>query len=243
MKVLILRDYEDVSREAARRIVQLILQKPNAVLETATGETPRKMYSFLIEYARSGLASFEGATIFNLDEYLGLPRDHPSSFRTYMQRHFLAFVPVKEHHIPDSEALDAEAECERYEVLIAQAGGIDLAVLGLGINGHIAFNEPGTPFESCTHVALLTPKTRQRLAPNFGGVEKTPVKAITMGIRTIMNARRILLMACGAAKADILRKVLFGRISPELPASVLQLHPDVTVLVDSEAASRISNQL
>ncbi|MCS7240249.1 MAG: glucosamine-6-phosphate deaminase [Candidatus Bipolaricaulota bacterium] len=242
MEAVILRNCVDVSREAARRIAKLILQKPDAVLALPTGETPRKLYRILVQYARLGIVNFEKVTVFNLDEYLGLPRGHPLSFRHYMREHFLSFVSVGAHYIPDSAAADPEAECARYEDLIAKVGGIDLAVLGLGINGHIAFNEPGTPFESRTHVAILAPETRQRLAKDFGGLEKTPMQAITMGIKTIMNARSIILMVCGKEKEEALRRALFGPISSTLPASILQLHPDVIVLADFEAASGIANR-
>ncbi|MEM3433927.1 MAG: glucosamine-6-phosphate deaminase [Candidatus Methanomethyliaceae archaeon] len=237
MKIAILPNYEEISREAAREIVTLVLQKPEAVLALPTGDTPRRVYSLLVNYAQQGLVTFEKTTVFNLDEYLGLSRDHPLSFWNYMQKHFLAFVQVGKHYIPDSETQDPQGECERYENLIAKAGGFDLVVLGLGVNGHIAFNEPGTPFESRTHVAILAPETRLRLAVDFGGIELVPAKAITVGIRTIMNARAILLLACGKEKAEGLYKALFGPVHPQLPASVLQLHPKVTVLTDHDAAS------
>lgn len=243
MEIVILPDYDAVAREAARRVVALALQKPHAVLALPTGKTPLRFYNLLINYTKLGLVTFENITIFNLDEFLDLPKNHPSSYFNYMQKHLLTCVKVGRHYIPNSEAADPEEECKRYEDLIAQAGSIDLAVLGLGLNGHIGFNEPGTPFESRTHVATLTHQTREGLASEFGGLEYTPTRAITMGIKTIMNAKNIILMATGAEKAKILERALFGPITPDTPASVLQLHPSLTVLVDHQAASSISAYL
>jgi len=158
-----------------------------------------------------------------------------------MQEHLWGKVKLNaEHiHIPSSTPEDPWEECSRYKLLIEEAGGIDLAVLGIGANGHIAFNEPGTPFESLAHVAVLSPETRKNAAPRFGGIDRTPERAITMGIRTIMHARRILLLARGEEKAEILAKAIFRPVTPEIPASVLQLHPSLTVVVDEGAARRL----
>jgi glucosamine-6-phosphate deaminase len=200
------------------------------------------MYRELVRLSREGIADLSQTVVFNLDEYFGLPPDHPQSFRRYMKEHLLRHMQVREAHIPDSLASDPEAECRRYEELIASRRGIDLAVLGLGINGHIAFNEPGTPWESLTHLAELSPETRRREAQRFGGLEQVPHRAITMGIRTIMNARSILLLASGKEKAEIVRRSLLGPVTPEVPASVLQLHPNVTVLLDRAAAPELPEQ-
>lgn len=199
------------------------------------------MYQELIRLHQEDLLDFSRATVFNLDEYLGLPPDHPGSFASYMRRHLWDRVNLRQEacHIPKSLPEDPEVECRRYEELIAGAGGIDLAVLGLGRNGHIAFNEPGTPFGSLTHVALLTPETRAAEADAFGGLEKVPERAITMGIRTLMNARELFLLVSGEGKAGVLSRVLRGPVSPEVPASVLQLHPRLTVLADAAAAARL----
>lgn len=239
MQVLILRDYDELSREAARRVVAFVLREPRAVLGFPTGETPLGMYKALVRFHQEGLVDFSEVAVFNLDEYLGLSPTHPASFRRYMEAHFLDHVPVGTYHIPDSKTDDPEAECRRYEELIAEAGGLDLVVLGLGPNGHIAFNEPGTPFEVPTHVAELARETREREARRFGSVGEVPEKAITMGIRTIMNAREVILLAAGAEKAVTVRDALFGPITTQVPASVLQLHPRLTVILDRGAASAL----
>ncbi len=236
---MVLDDYEALSREAARRIARTVIEKPPAVLALPTGETPKGFYRVLVEWCREGLLDLSRAVILNLDEYLGLPRDHPRSFRAYMRENLLEHVRVGAHYIPDSAAEDPDGECRRYEELIAGQGGIDLAVLGLGPNGHIAFNEPGTPFGSCTHVAVLSPETRRRLILEFGGLERVPERAITMGVRTIMNARAIVLLVSGFGKSSILRESLYGPVTPEVPASVLQLHPRLTVLADRAAAWKL----
>jgi len=236
MEIVIAGDYLELSREAARRIAKTVLLNPSSVIALPTGETPKGLYHLLSAWAREGITDLSHAVLFNLDEYLGIPPDHPQSFRRYMEEHLLRHVRVGTHHIPDANARDPEAECRRYEGLISAHGGIDLAVLGLGPNGHIAFNEPGTPFESATHVVTLSRETRLREAPRFGGVEEVPEKAITMGIRTIMNARELLLLASGEEKAVAVQQALRGPVTPEVPASVLQLHPRLTVILDRKAS-------
>jgi len=239
VRLSVFADYEELSREAARLIARRLLAKPDLVLALPTGDTPIGMYRELVRLHREGLLDLSQATSFNLDEYLGIPPDHPQSFKSYMHRHLWDQVnlPEEARHIPKSLPEDPEAECRRYEGLIEKAGGIDLAVLGLGENGHIAFNEPGTPFRSLTHVARLSEETRRAEAARFGGLEKAPEKAITMGIRTIMNAREILLLVSGEEKAGALSRALSGPVTPEVPASALQLHPALTVICDRAAAS------
>lgn len=241
MKLVVVKDYEGLSRKAARFVAHELIAKPNLVLALPTGDTPKGMYNFLIRLYQEGLLDFSQAITFNLDEYLGLPPDHPQSFRSYMHEHLWNHVNLKREntHIPNSLAHDLEAECRRYEEMIEKAGGIDLAVLGLGENGHIAFNEPGTPFESLTHVALLSLETRKEEAQAFGGLENVPTHAITMGIKTIMRSRKILLLVAGKRKASVLAQALLGPVTPEIPASVLQLHPELTVVVDEEAGARL----
>lgn len=241
MKLVVVKDYEGLSRKAARFVAHELIAKPNLVLALPTGDTPKGMYNFLVRLYQEGLLDFSQAITFNLDEYLGLPLDHPQSFRSYMHEHLWNHVNLKREntHIPNSLARDLEAECRRYEEMIEKAGGIDLAVLGLGENGHIAFNEPGTPFESLTHVALLSLETRKEEAQAFGGLENVPTHAITMGIKTIMRSRKILLLVSGKRKASVLAQALLGPVTPEIPASVLQLHPELTVVVDEEAGARL----
>lgn len=242
MRLIVTADYEELSREAARFVAKKLLRKPELVLALPTGETPLGLYRELVRLYKENLLDFSQATAFNLDEFLGLPPEDPGSFRSYMARNFWSSVNLRPEacHIPHSLPNDPEAECRRYESLIAEKGGLDLAILGLGKNGHIAFNEPGTPFESLTHVAELSEETRKAEAERFGSLEKVPKKAITMGIRTIMNAREILLLVSGPEKAEILARALFGPVTPKVPASVLQLHPALTVIADRAALSAIA---
>ncbi len=237
MQVWVVDNYEDLCYEAARRIVQRVLLHPECVLALPTGKTPIRLYDTIVKWHRAGIIDLSRTVIFNLDEYYGLPTQHPGTYKRYMDKHLFRYLAVSAAYIPDSEAVDPEAECRRYEETIARYNGIDLAVLGLGVNGHIAFNEPGTPWESVTHVAVLSPETREREARYFDRLENVPVKAITMGIRTIMNAREILLLATGEEKAEAVQRSLLGPVTPDMPASVLQLHPNVTVLLDRAAAT------
>ncbi len=239
MRLVVTADFTELSRQAARFVAQRLLQKPPLVLALPTGETPLGLYRELARLCHHGLLDFSQAVAFNLDEFLGLPSDHPACFRSYMERNFWGQVNLRSEarHIPQSLPQDPQEECRRYEALLQEAGGIDLAILGLGKNGHIAFNEPGTPFETRTHVAELAAETRAQEAKRFGGLDNVPKHAITMGVRTLMNAREILLLVCGAEKAGILARALEGPVTPAVPASVLQLHPNLTVLVDRAAAA------
>jgi len=239
MRLVVVRDYEELSREAARLVARRLLEKPDLVIALPTGDTPIGMYRELVRLYREGLVDFSQTTTFNLDEYLGIPPDHPQSFKSYMHQHFWDQVNLRKEnvHIPSSLPKNPDQECARYESLIHEAGGIDLAVLGLGRNGHIAFNEPGTPFESRTHVTQLSEETRRQEAQAFGGLERVPTQAITMGILTIMLAREILLLVAGEEKRETLFRALTGPVSPEVPPSVLQLHPRLTVFSDRAAAS------
>ena len=238
-RLIVVRDYEELSREAARLVARRLLERPDLVLALPTGDTPIGMYRELVRLHREGLVDFSRATTFNLDEYLGIPPDHPQSFKSYMRQHLWDHVNLRKEnvHIPSSLPKNPDQECAHYESLIQEAGGIDLAVLGLGTNGHIGFNEPGTPFESLTHVAELSEETRKREAQAFGGLEHVPTQAITMGIKTIMLAREVLLLVSGEEKREALFRALTGAISLEVPGSVLQLHHALTVLSDRAAAS------
>jgi glucosamine-6-phosphate deaminase len=239
MQIIIVKNYKELSQKAAQYIAQQILKNPTLVLALPTGKTPLTMYQELVRLYHESILDFSRVITFNLDEFLGIPQDHPQSFATYMHHYLWDHVNLKKAniHIPNSLPKDPQKECARYEALIQDVGGLDLTVLGLGENGHIAFNEPGTPFESLTHVSLLSKETRCALAKKFGDLDKVPHKAITMGIRTIMNAKNILLLVSGAKKAPILARALLGPVVPEVPASVLQLHPALTVLCDRAAAS------
>lgn len=240
MDILVKEDYERLSLAAARLIAQQLRRKPESVLGLATGTTPLGLYRELVRMHREEGLSFARATTFNLDEYYGLAPSDPRSYRRFMEEHLFAHVDVDPArvHLPDGLAPDGEAECARYEQAIAQAGGIDLQVLGIGRNGHIGFNEPGTSLGTTTQVVDLTDET---VSVNSRLVQaEIPRRAISMGIKSIMRSHAILLLACGPEKAEIVAKALEGRVTPDLPASILQLHPNLTVLLDREAAAFLS---
>ncbi len=229
-----------MSVAAAENVAAALRRKPDAVFLLPTGATPLGMYQYLVElHATEGL-SFAGATFFNLDEYLGLTPDHPASYRVYMRDHFYALVDVNPDliHVPSGDARNPEAECERYEMAIRDAGGVDLCVLGIGRNGHIGFNEPGASFDSRTRVVRLAETTRLVNAADFKG-DRAPSRAITVGMKTIFESREILLLASGSNKADAVAEALYGRVSPDVPASMLSWHRNTTLLLDLEAAALV----
>jgi len=238
LKLNIFANPEQLHEAAAQTIIRLLRQKPDAVLGLATGGTPIGIYEALAAAARRGEVSFARATTFNLDEYVGLPPGHPESYRYYMDQHLFRHIdiPPERTHIPDGNAADLERECERYERLLKTAGRIDLMLLGLGHNGHIGFNEPGRVLHSKTHVTVLHPKTREANARFFRTPEEVPTRAITMGLGSIFKARTILLVVKGADKADIVHRALTGPLTTECPASLLQLHPGLVVMLDEGAA-------
>lgn len=238
MNVQVLRDYEAMSNAAAEMVARKLREKPEAVFLIPTGTTPLGMYRRLVAmHERAGL-SFARATFFNLDEYLGLPDDHPASYHVYMKEHFYGLIDAEPArvHVPEGAAPDPEAECERYEAEIRAAGGVDLCVLGIGRNGHIGFNEPGASFDSRTRVVRLAETTRLVNAADFEG-NRAPERAITVGMQTIFEAREVLLLASGANKAAAVAAAVEGEISPEVPASLLQRHPAATFLLDRDAAA------
>jgi glucosamine-6-phosphate deaminase len=238
MRVRVLPDYESMSAAAAEVVAGRVREKPEAVFLLPTGTTPLGMYRRLVEmHHREGL-SFARATFFNLDEYLGLPPDHPASYHVYMQENFYGLVDADPAriHVPDGSAPDPQAECERYEAAIREAGGVDLCVLGIGRNGHIGFNEPGAPFDSRTRVVRLAESTRRVNASDFEG-DRAPERAITVGMATIFESREVLILASGANKARAVAAALQGKFSEAVPASMLQRHPNATFLLDRDAAS------
>ena len=224
-------DYEGVCRKTAGLIAAQIQIKPNSVIAMPTGSTPIGVFKKLVETYERGDLDFSEAVSFNLDEYLGVPQSAPQSFHTYMNHHLLDKVNISKDncHFPDGCAEKIDVECKRYEKLIESCGGIDLMFLGIGSNGHIAFNEPEPVFSVSTHVISLTEESIRACAPAFEG-QTVPTKAISMGIKTIMMSKKIILAANGAAKKDIMRSALYGPITPSVPASVLQLHHDLTVV-------------
>lgn len=235
MRIEIFDTYAQLSQRAADLVIDLVRRKPAAVLGLPTGATPEGLYAAL---RRSGV-SFGQVQTFNLDEYLGLPREHPESYHTFMRQHLFDHVDLlPDHtHIPDGMAADPEAECARYEEALRQAGGLDMLLLGLGLNGHIGFNEPGSPWGARTRKVQLAEKTRQANARFFDAPEQVPAEAITMGIGTMLEARQILLLATGETKAEVVRRALEGEPSEQVPATALQGHPNVTVLLDRAAAA------
>ena len=239
MQLFIEETYEDMSRRAADTIAAQLIVDPASTLGLATGSTPIGLYSCLVEDFEADRISFEGATTFNLDEYRGLAGDHEQSYRYFMQQHLFDHVDVcpEATHVPDGADSDAKAACASYEDAIAEAGGIDLQLLGLGHNGHIGFNEPDDQFPVRTHLVQLAQSTIDANSRLFDSADDVPREAYTMGIGTIMRARAILVVASGIDKAQIVHDAIFGPVTPRVPASILQLHPNVTVVVDAEAGS------
>ncbi len=241
MHVLIEPDYAAMSRAAALLVAAAIRAKPDIVLGLPTGATPAGMYDELVRLHRDEGLSFARVTTFNLDEYCGLGPEHPASFHRYMRERLIGRVDLDPArvHIPAGRPVgEPRTWCLNYERLIEAAGGIDLIVLGIGANGHIGFNEPGTPLESRTRVAPLTARTRADNRPAFGGAP-VPDQAVTMGIATILETSHVLLLAAGAAKAEAVAAAVQGPITEEVPASALQMHTDATVLLDAAAASAL----
>ncbi|MFC7704451.1 glucosamine-6-phosphate deaminase [Plastorhodobacter daqingensis] len=240
-RLQVLASQEDVARQAAALLEARIRQGAARVLGLATGRTPLRVYALLSEAVRDGRLSLAGISTFNLDEYAGLSPDHPGSYRSYMNRHLFAGsdVDLARTHVPDGLAADPVAAGRDYEARIKAAGGIDLQLLGIGQNGHIGFNEPGSPFDSRTRMVPLAASTRAANAGDFPG-GTVPERAITMGIGTILEAREIVLLACGPAKAEAVAAMIDGPVGPACPASALRLHPRVTVLCDAEAAARVA---
>lgn len=233
-------------REAARaladRIAAALGDDPRLVLGLPAGRTPVHLYRELATRYTRGEADFSRATTFNLDEFLGIPPDHPGSYRQFMEQHLFRHINIERRRINflDGSARDAGAECERYEAAIAAEGGIGLQILGLGANGHIGFNEPGEALVARTHRARLRPETRRANAPLFGGdVERVPIDALSMGMATILHARTIVLLATGRLKAGTVERMLRSPLTTRLPASFLQVHPDVGVMLDEAAAERL----
>lgn len=243
MKVIKTKDYDEMSQEACKIIVEKINQLFNPVLGLATGSTPEGLYQYLIEQYKQKKVSFKNAMTFNLDEYVGLAEENKNSYHFYMNDKLFNHIDIqrKNAYVPNGVAEDLQRECETFEQLIANAGGIDLQLLGLGINGHIGFNEPGTPFTSRTHVVRLDESTRNANSHFFASKGEVPNKAISMGIATIMESKEIILLVSGEKKAEALKKLLTGEVNETFPASVLHEHENVTVIADEAALSKVEN--
>lgn len=228
---------EEAARLAADRFQELLCTKPACVLGLATGSTPIPLYRELIAREQAGRIDFSRVRSVNLDEYKGLAPDHPQSYRRFMQENLFDHISIRPEntYVPDGLATDVDTMCSAYERTIEDLGGVDLQLLGLGHDGHIGFNEPGDHFPTRTHETALAEITRQANARFFASEAEVPTAAYTMGVGTVMAARRILMIVTGADKSDILHKAFFGPVTPWVPASILQFHPDVTLICDRAA--------
>ncbi len=242
MEVILNRTSEEATEVAARIVARLVREKPDAVLGLATGSTPLGLYRELIRMHQQEKLDFSRVTTFNLDEYVGLPGDHPASYRYFMQQNFFDGINIRPDrvHIPDGMAEDVPAHCEAYERAIAAAGGIDLQVLGVGSDGHLGFNEPTSSLASRTRIKTLTDETRRDNARFFSRPDDVPHHCITMGMGTILESRVCLLLAFGVGKAQAVASSVEGPVSAMVPASALQLHRHVHVLLDEGAASQLT---
>jgi len=240
VKTTVFKDERELARTLAVQIAANLGQRPSMVLGLPTGRTPIRLYHELGSLHGNGQADFSRVTTFNLDEFVGLTPDHPGSYRTFMQDHLFSRVNLDPEriHFLNGAATDLERECERYETAITAAGGIDLQILGIGTNGHIGFNEPARALEALTHRVGLKTSTRRSNASLFAGdLSKVPEEALSMGMGTILHARRIVLIATGKSKAKCVSRMIYGKIETRMPASFLQLHPNVELVLDEAAAS------
>ena len=240
MKVYVEKNYDEVSKRAAEIVADQINKKKDSVLGLATGSSPIGLYDILVDKYNAGQLSFKDITTVNLDEYVGLEGTNENSYRYFMNQHLFSKVDINiaNTHVPNGIAEDGKEECINYEKMIDSLGGVDMQVLGLGENGHIGFNEPGTSFDATTHIVDLTESTIKANSRLFDNVDDVPKQAYSMGIKTIMSAKKIVLIVTGSQKADALAKVLNGPVSTEVPGSILQNHPDVTVICDEAAATK-----
>lgn len=245
MRIIVVKSYHEMSKRAANMVASQVVLKPDSILGLATGETPLGMYEELVKMYREGIVDFCEASTFNLDEYCGLSKDNPQSYQYYMNKNFFSHVNISSNriNIPNGMAKDVELECTEYDKRIKNSGGIDIQVLGIGRNGHIGFNEPDIKFESKTHLVKLDEDTILANSRFFNSIDEVPTSAISMGIKNIMHAEKIVLLANGIEKASAIYKTIRGKITPEVPASILQLHRDVVIMVDEEAASMIGSEV
>jgi glucosamine-6-phosphate deaminase len=239
MKMIEVENYQQMSEKAAEYIIDRVTNLPSIKLGLATGGTPIGTYKHLIEDYQKNGTSYLNVTTFNLDEYIGLSGENKNSYRYYMNDLFFNHIDINKGktHIPQGDVSDMQRECLRYEELITENGGIDLQILGIGGNGHIGFNEPGTSFHSKTHIVDLAPSTIEANARFFTQLEEVPTKAITMGISTIMKSKEILLLVSGESKKEALDKLMNGPVDESFPASILKNHPRVTIIADKAAVA------
>lgn len=241
MKLIRTENYAEMSLEAGKIIVEKIRTNPSLTLGLATGSTPKGLYDYLIQDHEKNGTTYKQVKSVNLDEYIGLPAQDPNSYHYFMRQNLFNHLDISEDHthIPNGSAHDLEQECLRYEHLIRELGGVDLQILGIGQNGHIGFNEPGTSFSSRTHIVTLAENTREANSRFFNSLEEVPTHAITMGIASILGSKEILLLVSGENKAEALLKFMNGEISEDFPASALKHHENVTVIADRDALKYI----
>lgn len=237
MRLIKTKNYEELSHQTAAQIISRINSNPGLNLGLATGSTPTLVYKKLIKDHEENGTSYKDINTFNLDEYIGIRKKNPQSYHYFMCENLFNHIdiPLEQTHIPDGTAKDLEAECIRYEQFIQEHGGVDLQILGIGQNGHIGFNEPGTAFTSKTHIINLSDSTRKANSRFFKSLEEVPTKAITMGISSIMASKEIFLLVSGASKAEALLRLINGEVSEDFPASILKNHGNVTIFADEEA--------
>ncbi|MBP2643489.1 MAG: Glucosamine-6-phosphate deaminase [Firmicutes bacterium] len=241
MRLVIAKDYEDMSARVARIVAGQIFLKPNSVLGLATGSTPLMMYQKLIKIHQQEGLDFTEVVTFNLDEYIGVQPSNVQSYHYYMYHNFFNHVNIQKKNIfiPNGMTDNVEIECQNYDKRILEYGGADLQILGIGNNGHIGFNEPDVKFEVSTHKVKLDDETLHANSRFFDCLEEVPRFAISMGIKNIMHAKKVILLANGENKADVIYRAFFQGITPEVPASILQMHEDVTLIIDEKAAQMI----
>ncbi|NEU30865.1 glucosamine-6-phosphate deaminase [bacterium LRH843] len=244
MKIYIENNYEQMSLRAADIVLEQLKKNPASTLGLATGDTVLGLYNKLILEYEANRISFKDVKSVNLDEYIGLSPEDSNSYNYYMSENFFRHINIDVNHtfVPNGMAANQQVECEKYEKNIETLGGIDLQVLGIGVNGHIGFNEPGTPVDSMTHVVELGESTRQSNARFFPALEDVPTHAVTMGIKTIMRSKQIILLASGKNKAEAIQRLVEGKVDPESPASILQLHPNASIIVDQDAGSLLAKK-
>lgn len=244
MQVVVVDNYKEMSQMAAELFRERMKEKPNLVLGLATGSTPVGTYRQLIEMHQAGTVSFKQATAFNLDEYCGLDGSHEQSYAFFMEENLFQSIDIEKSRtfIPNGMASDIQAECARYDAMIEAHGGVDLQLLGIGGNGHIGFNEPDASLSAGTHEVVLDASTIMANSRFFKALDEVPKKALTMGMGSILKAKEILLLAAGANKAEAVQGLLSGKITTDNPASFLQLHPKVTVIIDRDLANCLKEE-
>lgn len=244
MRIIVCENYEEVSKKAAQMILSQVTLKPNSVLGLATGSTPIGMYENLVKLNKNGDIDFSEVRTFNLDEYYKLPKESDQSYHYFMYKNLFDHININPEniHIPNGMTADVDAECERYDELIKESGGVDIQVLGIGNNAHIGFNEPTINFEKGTHLVELEESTIEANSRFFDNIEDVPKKAITMGVGSIFKSKKIMLIATGENKAEAIYNTVYGKVVPEVPASILQFHSDIVLILDKKAAKLLKKE-